>query len=57
MRLKTSQVFLKELWVQLMDNMQAQAERFGAKIVFADATRLELDGEIKKFTLMRIKSI
>src|SRR5690625_4216408 len=31
----------------LMDNMQDQAERFGAEVIFDDATELELDGEVK----------
>lgn len=31
----------------LMENMQAQAEKFGAKIEWDDATRLELEGPIK----------
>ena len=35
----------------LMMAMQAQAERFGAELVFDDATVLELDGSIKKITL------
>jgi thioredoxin reductase (NADPH) len=35
----------------LMMKMQAQAERFGATIVYDDVTRLELDGEIKKIHL------
>jgi thioredoxin reductase (NADPH) len=35
----------------LMMGMQAQAERFGAELVFDDATVLELDGAIKKITL------
>ena len=32
---------------QLMESMQAQAERFGARIVYDDATRLELTGPVK----------
>ncbi|QPK94136.1 thioredoxin-disulfide reductase [Actinomyces sp. zg-332] len=32
----------------LMTNMQEQAERFGTEVVYADATRVELDGEVKK---------
>jgi thioredoxin reductase (NADPH) len=32
----------------LMGNFQAQAERFGAQIIFEDAESLELDGPIKK---------
>lgn len=35
----------------LMMAMQAQAERFGAELVFDDATALELDGSVKKITL------
>ena len=31
----------------LMDAMRAQAERFGARIVYDDATRLDLGGEVK----------
>ncbi|GAA4034499.1 thioredoxin-disulfide reductase [Arthrobacter methylotrophus] len=34
----------------LMDNMQGQAERFGAEILFEEATDLELDGPVKKVT-------
>lgn len=34
----------------LMTNMEAQAERFGAEILFEDATELELDGPVKKVT-------
>jgi thioredoxin reductase (NADPH) len=34
----------------LMANMEAQAERFGAEILFEDATELELEGPIKKVT-------
>ena len=34
----------------LMANMQAQAERFGTEVVYADATRIELDGAVKKIT-------
>ncbi|MET4144166.1 thioredoxin-disulfide reductase [Arthrobacter sp. UYCo732] len=34
----------------LMANMEAQAERFGAEILFEDATELELDGPVKKVT-------
>jgi thioredoxin reductase (NADPH) len=36
---------------ELMMKMQAQAERFGATIIYDDATDLELDGEVKKVTL------
>lgn len=32
---------------ELMESMRAQAERFGARIIFDDATRLDLDGEVK----------
>lgn len=32
----------------LMANMQAQAERFGTEVIFDDAVRLELDGDVKK---------
>ncbi|MBX0301381.1 thioredoxin-disulfide reductase [Cryobacterium sp. 1639] len=32
---------------QLMENMRQQAERFGARIVFDDATALELTGDVK----------
>jgi thioredoxin reductase (NADPH) len=35
----------------LMNNFQAQAERFGATILFEDAERLELEGPIKKVTV------
>ena len=35
----------------LMMNMQKQAERFGAEIVYDDVTSVELDGEVKKVTL------
>jgi thioredoxin reductase (NADPH) len=35
----------------LMMNMQKQAERFGAEIVYDDVTSVQLDGEIKKVTL------
>lgn len=31
----------------LMDNMQDQAERFGAEVIFDDVTELELDAEVK----------
>jgi len=36
---------------ELMMKMQAQAERFGATIIYDDATELELDGDVKKITL------
>ncbi|GAA1615634.1 MULTISPECIES: thioredoxin-disulfide reductase [Leucobacter] len=32
---------------ELMEAMRAQAERFGAEIVYDDATRLDLDGDVK----------
>lgn len=35
----------------LMMKMQAQAERFGAELLFDDATKLELDGPVKKITV------
>lgn len=35
---------------ELMDRMQAQAERFGATIVWDDAVSAELDGEVKTIT-------
>ncbi|WP_411733678.1 thioredoxin-disulfide reductase [Paeniglutamicibacter sp.] len=35
----------------LMDNMQKQAERFGAEILFDDVTAVELTGDIKVVTL------
>ena len=35
----------------LMMNMQKQAERFGAEIVYDDVTSLDLAGEVKKVTL------
>jgi thioredoxin reductase (NADPH) len=35
----------------LMMKMQAQAERFGAELLFDDATKLELDGSVKKITV------
>jgi thioredoxin reductase (NADPH) len=34
----------------LMDNMQKQAERFGAELVFDDVTAVDLTGPIKKVT-------
>jgi thioredoxin reductase (NADPH) len=34
----------------LMDNMQKQAERFGAELVFDDVTAVDLTGAIKKVT-------
>ena len=36
---------------ELMMKMQAQAERFGATILYDDATELELEGDVKKVTL------
>ncbi len=35
----------------LMDNMQKQAERFGAEILFDDVTAVELAGDVKVVTL------
>ncbi|MBV1781276.1 thioredoxin-disulfide reductase [Paeniglutamicibacter sp. ABSL32-1] len=35
----------------LMDNMQKQAERFGAEILFDDVTAVELGGDVKVVTL------
>ncbi|MGP5227852.1 thioredoxin-disulfide reductase [Arthrobacter rhombi] len=35
----------------LMDNMQAQAERFGAEIQYEDVSNVELEGDIKTVTL------
>ncbi|MFY9677561.1 thioredoxin-disulfide reductase [Glutamicibacter protophormiae] len=35
----------------LMDNMQQQAERFGAEILFDDVTEMNLEGEIKTLSL------
>lgn len=35
----------------LMMNMQAQAERFGAELLFDDATSVDLDGSIKRITV------
>ena len=32
---------------ELMESMRAQAERFGAEIVYDDAIRLDLDGDVK----------
>src|SRR5690625_2566537 len=34
----------------LMQRMQEQAEKFGAKIVFDDVTKLELEGDVKRVT-------
>lgn len=36
---------------ELMEKMQAQAEKFGAEIAYDDATELDLDGPVKKITL------
>ncbi|PTW90980.1 thioredoxin reductase (NADPH) [Microbacteriaceae bacterium MWH-Ta3] len=36
---------------ELMMNMQAQAERFGAELIFDDAVSVELEGPVKKVTL------
>lgn len=35
----------------LMQQMQQQAERFGAEVRYEDVTELELDGEVKKITV------
>lgn len=35
---------------ELMEKMQAQAERFGAEVVFDDATDLKLSGDVKTVT-------
>jgi thioredoxin reductase (NADPH) len=35
---------------ELMDNMRAQAERFGAELVTDDVTAMDLDGEVKVVT-------
>ncbi|WP_029150255.1 thioredoxin-disulfide reductase [Microbacterium indicum] len=35
----------------LMAKMQAQAEKFGAEVLYQDATELDVDGEVKKVTL------
>ena len=32
---------------ELMTNMQEQAERFGAEVLYEDATRVQLDGDVK----------
>lgn len=37
---------------ELMGNLQQQAERFGAEVLYEDASAVELDGEIKKVVLM-----
>lgn len=34
----------------LMDNMRKQAERFGARLIYDDATALELTGDVKTIT-------
>jgi thioredoxin reductase (NADPH) len=36
---------------ELMEKMQAQAERFGAEIVYDDVTSVELEGQVKRITL------
>jgi thioredoxin reductase (NADPH) len=36
---------------ELMDGLQAQAERFGARILFEDATAVDLAGPVKTITL------
>src|SRR5215470_19774830 len=33
---------------ELMDNMRKQAERFGAEFITDDASRVELDGPVKR---------
>ncbi|MGR6902085.1 thioredoxin-disulfide reductase [Glutamicibacter sp. BSL13] len=35
----------------LMDNLQQQAERFGAEVLFDDVTHVDLTGDIKKVTV------
>ncbi len=35
---------------ELMEKIQAQAERFGTKVVYDDVTALELDGDVKRVT-------
>ncbi|RYU10231.1 thioredoxin-disulfide reductase [Nocardioides iriomotensis] len=35
---------------ELMDNMRAQAERFGAELISDDVTAMDLDGEVKVVT-------
>lgn len=35
---------------ELMEKIQAQAERFGTKVVYDDVTALELDGDVKRIT-------
>jgi len=35
----------------LMMKMQAQAERFGAEIVYDDVVKVELDGDVKRITM------
>ncbi len=34
----------------LMEKIQAQAERFGTEVVYADAAELDLDGDVKRVT-------
>ena len=36
---------------ELMEKMQAQAEKFGAEVAYADAVELDLNGPVKKITL------
>lgn len=35
---------------ELMEKMQAQAEKFGAEVIYEDATALELNGEVKQIS-------
>ena len=35
---------------ELMEKIQAQAERFGTEVVYADAAELDIDGDIKRVT-------
>jgi len=36
---------------ELMENFQAQAERFGTEVLYDDVTEVDLTGEVKKITL------
>ncbi len=38
---------------ELMDKMQAQAERFGAEVLYDDVVSLDVDGPVKRVTLGR----